>query len=70
VEAVLEKFRGEKPTRIEIGTEILRRVKEGLMYDPGDWKLKSLIEEVTIRLCETEEEFERYAYSRLNNLFR
>lgn len=70
VEAVLEIFKGEKPSRIEIGTEILRRVREGLMYDPGDWKLKSMIEEITMKLCDTEDEFKSYAYSRLNNIFR
>lgn len=69
-EAILEMFKGEKPTRQEIGVEILRRVKNGHMYDPGDWKLKSMIEEITMKLCSNENEFEAYAYSRLNNLFR
>lgn len=69
-EAILEIFKGEKPTRQEIGVEILRRVRSGQLYDPGDWKLKSMVEEITMKLCASEDEFEAYAYARLNNIFR
>jgi len=68
VDAVLAIFLGEAPTRREIGLEFIRRIRNGDMYDPGDWKLKSLIEEVVMRLCRTEAEFETYASLRLDNI--
>lgn len=70
VEAVLEIFKNDKPSKIEVATEFLRRVREGLMYDPGDWKLKSMTEEVLMKLCKNNEEFEVYCFTRLSNLFR
>lgn len=70
VEAVLELFKGEKPNRTEIAKAFLRRVRDGMMYDPGDWKLKSMTEEVTMKLCQNEEEFEQYCFGRLANIFR
>ncbi len=70
VEAVLEIFKGLDPTRPEIAKEFLRRVREGMMYDPGDWKLRSMTEEVLIKLCESTDEFDRYCHGRLANIFR
>lgn len=70
VEAVLEIFANDKPSKIEVAKEFLRRVREGKMYDPGDWKLKSMTEEVLMKLCKTEDEFDNYCFARLQNLFR
>jgi len=68
VDAILAIFKGDKPTRREIGKAILQRVRNGDMYDPGDWKIRSLIEEITMRLCSTKSEFDAYAENRLDNL--
>lgn len=70
IEAVLEMFKGQTPSRHDIAKQILRRVREGHMYDPGDWKLKSMTEEVMMKLCETEDEFDSYCFCRINNIFR
>lgn len=70
VEAVLQIFANEKPTRDEICIEFMRRVRNGLMYDPGDWKLRSMTEEVEMKLCKTEDEFNLYCFARLRNIYR
>lgn len=70
VEAVLEIFKDCEPTRTEIAKEFLRRVREGMMYDPGDWKLRSMTEEILMKLCTTEDEFDKYCFGRLANIFR
>lgn len=71
VEAVLEIFKGcRNATADEIGKEFLRRVRDGHMYDPGDWKLRSMIEEVRMKLCEGEEDFNNYAFVRLNRILK
>ena len=70
IEAVLEIFKDCKPTRTEIAKQFLRRVRDGKMYDPGDWKLRSMVEEITMKLCQTEEEFDQYCFGRLHNIFR
>jgi len=71
VEAVVEIFKDcFEPTRTEIAKEFLRRVREGMMYEPGDWKLRFLVEEVLLRLCQTGDDFEKYCHGRLANIFR
>jgi len=70
VEAVLEIFKDCEPTRTEIAKEFLRRVRDGMMYDPGDWKLRSMTEEVLMKLCKSEDEFDKYCHGRLSNIFR
>lgn len=70
VEAVLEIFKDCEPTRTEIAKEFLRRVREGMMYDPGDWKLRSMTEEILMKLCKGEDEFDKYCHGRLANIFR
>lgn len=70
VEAVLAIFAGGKPNNLEVSKEFLRRVRDGHMYDPGDWKIRSMTEEVLMKLCENEEEFDKYCWGRLNNIYR
>lgn len=70
VDAILEIFANDKPSKIEVTKEFLRRVRDGKMYDPGDWKLKSMTEEVMMKLCKTEDEFEAYCHARLQNIYR
>lgn len=70
VEAVLAQFQGEHPSKDEICTAFLQRIRQGDMYDPGDWKLKSMTEEVEMKLCTTDVEFNLYCYARLKNIYR
>lgn len=70
VEAVLTLFKGEQPSRYEVATAFLKRIRAGDMYDPGDYKIKSMVEEVLIKLCETDQEFNEYCNNRLNNIYR
>jgi len=71
VEAVLESFAGQaKPTRHEVAIAFLRRIKDGDMYEPGDFKLKAMVEEVMIKLCANESQFLDYAYVRIDKIFR
>jgi len=70
VDLLLEKFAGEIPTRREIGIEFLRMIRSGEMYEPGDYKLKALIEECYMKLHVCEDDFKRYAESRMDTLLR
>jgi hypothetical protein len=70
VDSLLEKFAGEIPTRREIGIEFLRMIRAGEMYEPGDYKLKALIEEVFMKLHVHENDFQVYAQSRMDTLLR
>lgn len=54
-------------TRREIGYEILRRVREGEIYEPGDFQLRKYIEEIYMKM-RTDSEFEMYAEFRLNSI--
>lgn len=54
-------------TRLDIGYEILRRVREGEIYEPGDFQLRKYIEEIYMKM-RTDEEFESYAMCRLNQI--
>ena len=71
VDAAVEIFKQEEgmPSRTDIGKHFIRMIRTGEMYEPGDFKLKQMIEEVIIK-CLPENEVENYAESRIHDLFR
>jgi len=72
IDQVVERLRlnPEKPNSHDIGMEFLRMIRTGEMYEPGDYRLLNMIEEVKLKLCRTDEEFIDYGYARLNNILR
>lgn len=72
VDKMVEKLRHNDhiPSGYEIGVEFLKLIKTGVMYEPGDFKIKNMIEEVKLKLCRTDEEFEIYAATRLNSILK
>jgi len=72
VDTIFDLFKEDTviPTKYQIGKEFLKLIKEGTMYEPGDFKLKAMIEEVYMRLHKSDEEFEMYSLTRLQQLYR
>lgn len=70
VEAVLAIFKGLSPSKYDVAKAFLQRVRKGEMYEMGDFKLKAMVEEVLIKLCESDQEFDQYCTVRMNNLWR
>jgi hypothetical protein len=72
VDKLVEKLRhyDAMPTGYEIGVEFIKLIRAGVMYEPGDFKLKNMIEEVKLKLCRTDEEVEVYAATRLNSILK
>jgi len=60
---------GGQISRFAIFKEIMRRVREGEMYYPGEYNTKKLIEEVYIRIL-TNDEFSAYIPERFESIFR
>lgn len=58
-----------KTSRKDLFVEIMRRVREGEMYYPGDYNLKRIIEEVYIRVI-TPEEFSALLLVKYDDLYR
>lgn len=63
VERALEK--GDLETRLEILTFMLREIKEGNAYHPGEYSLKKYVEEVLIRKTKNVDEYARDLEARL-----
>lgn len=57
------------PSREEVGLVFIRMIRNGECYEPGDFKLKQMIEEVIIK-CMPESDVELYAECRVRELFR
>jgi len=70
IDGVVEHFKGVIPTKREIAFRFLEMIKNGEMYEPGDYRLKTMIEEVYLKLHTTKEDFEIYCASRINNLYQ
>jgi len=60
---------GNKWTRYELFQEIMRRVREGEMYYPGDFQLKKIIEEVYIRTLDPDQ-FDAYLPDKFYDLYK
>lgn len=60
---------GQNVTDFQIYREIMRRVREGEMYYPGDYNLKKMVTEVVIRIL-TPEQFDSFIREKYDSLFR
>lgn len=63
----LEHFAGQKPCKLEILKYMLRQIRTGDKYHPGEYQLKKFVEEVELKLLDEEdmEMYSRDVYSRL-----
>lgn len=70
VDKAYEMFKGQNPTKFTLLKFMLEKCREGENYYPGSYLLKKYVEEVELRLTETEEELSRLAYEMEKNLWR
>jgi len=57
------------PSKYDVAREFVKMIREGEMYEPGDYKLKCMIEEVILK-CTSEDGLESYVQNRVFNMFR
>jgi len=73
VEALVEEFKDDNRNiyekRNDIAVAFLKRIREGKMYDNGNFKLRAMVEEVLIKSCK-EEDWGAYCDHRLRELFK
>lgn len=72
VDKIIQKMNesGRKWTRMEILEEFVLRIRNGEMYDPGDFMLKRYIEEIMIKQITEEREMTNYVHDRYYSLYR
>jgi len=69
VERALKHFGDIKPNRFEILLFMMKEIQSGTAYHPGNFKLKSYVEEVEIRLT-SGEDISRLAHEYFNSMWR
>lgn len=72
VDRIIEKMNqsGRTWSRRDILQEFVQRIKDGEMYDPGDFMLKRYIEEIMIKQLCTPGEMDAYVHDRYYSLYR
>jgi len=72
VDKIIQKMNesGKKWTRMEILEEFVKRIRDGEMYDPGDYMLKRYIEELMIKQIMEEREMTAYVHDRYYSLYK
>jgi len=70
VDKVVQLFKDSTPTKFEVAREFFKMIRDGEMYEPGDYKLKNMIEEVILKCTQGEDGFEHYVQNRMYNMFR
>lgn len=72
VDKVIQKINesGRQWSRREILEEFVMRIKEGEMYEPGDFMLKRYIEEIMIKQIVEESQMTAYVHDRFYSLYR
>lgn len=67
VERVVEQLRDGNPTRHEIGRVFLTMIRDGDMYEPGNFKMAQMIEEVYLK-TRTKAQWDEYVEDRLHTI--
>ena len=60
----------QTPSKKDIFSDLLWKVKHGEMYEPGDFQLKKYVEEIFLKTRATKEDVEQYIDDRFHELFR
>jgi len=69
VERIVNEIGKEEWTRFDILQRLCRLIKDGEMYEPGDYKIKTLVEEIFLKST-PELNFDNYVSERYDALFR
>jgi len=67
VEQVVRDLSGAVPDKGDIGKILLMKIRDGEMYEPGNYKLASLIEEIFLKLVPNEW-WDDYCIARISSL--
>lgn len=72
VDKVIEKINesGKQWSRRDILEEFVLRIRDGEMYDPGDFMLKRYIEEIMIKQCYEEKQISAYVHDRYYSMYK
>lgn len=65
----IEHFAGCSPSRREVLEYFVKQIRDGLMYEPGDYQMAKYVEEVVLKLT-AQEDIDWYVDSRLKRIFR
>lgn len=65
----VEYFKGESPSRREVLALFIKWIRDGEMYEPGDFQLARYVEEVVIKTTASED-LDWYVDSRYKRIFR
>lgn len=65
----IEHFAGSSPSRREVLEYYVTQIREGLMYEPGDFQMARYIEEVIVKVT-AKEDLDWYVDTRLRRIFR
>ena len=68
VDKLLERYGTDTPTRREILNDMLEMIRDGEMYEPGDYQLSKYVEEVFLKTT-GKVDFEDYVEERYRKLF-
>lgn len=70
VTRLVDEFRdnGDTPTRREIWDRMINMIRDGEMYEPGDFKIKAYIEEVYLK-TRSKDQWKAYVSERWSRLF-
>lgn len=67
VQSVVQQLQGTLPDKIQIGTILLEKIRDGEMYEPGNYKLAQLIEEIYLKLV-PKDQWDAYCQNRISQL--
>jgi len=65
---VVDEFKDESPTKKDIFDVFMIRIRDGEMYEPGDFQLAKLVEEVYLK-TRTKEQWKDYVEDRFHKIF-
>lgn len=70
VDKAINQYSGQSPTRFEILKFFVELIRKGEHYHPGSFVLKKYVEEVQIKLCESDEDVDILVNLLENSLWR
>lgn len=68
VDRIVEEFGNDKPTRKDIFVRFMEKIKDGEMYEPGDYQITKYVEEAYMK-TRGKDEWDDYVDERYHKLF-
>lgn len=69
IDRLVEGYGNDQPSRREILKDMLNLIRSGEMYEQGDYRLKSMVEEVYLK-TRSQDAWDDYCEERFRNIFR